>query len=162
MSEAAPTAASPTLVDRVRAAVNAIADPCSIAAGDALGLDDMGLLDAIAIDGDGDVSVRIRLTSPTCVMVGLFATEIEDRVGVLPGVRQVVVSFDGGLDWRPDLMSSQARRRRAERLAQARLRYAGALAAARQDAVPPAVWGPERGVHEETGSPDPSRKGSEG
>jgi metal-sulfur cluster biosynthetic enzyme len=122
--------ASGPLVQKIRAHINDIQDPCSIAAGDALGLEDMGLVEAVEIDGDGIVSVKIRLTSPTCVMVGLFAAEIQDRVSTLPGVRRVDVAFDRGLDWRPEMMSADARRRRAERLAQRHRQYARERAAA--------------------------------
>jgi metal-sulfur cluster biosynthetic enzyme len=130
MSTTAHTASGPTLVQEIRAHINDIHDPCSIATGDALGLEDMGLVEAVDIDGDGTVSVKIRLTSPTCGMVGLFAAEIQDRVGTLPGVRRVDVAFDRGLDWRPDMMSPDARRRRAARLAQLHRQYARELAAA--------------------------------
>jgi metal-sulfur cluster biosynthetic enzyme len=71
-----------------------------------MGLDQMGLIDAIEIGADGDVDVRMRLTSPACLMVGIFKEEIQNAVGAVPGVRHVDVSFDQGLDWTPDLIRS--------------------------------------------------------
>jgi metal-sulfur cluster biosynthetic enzyme len=136
MSTAANTASGPALVDEIKAQINAIEDRCSIAAGDTLGLDDMGLVEAVEIGDDGIVNVRIRLTSPTCIMVGLFKAEIEDRVGTLPGVRRVDVVFDGGLDWRPGMMNADARRRRAARLARAQGRWVGEPAIASSSRPP--------------------------
>jgi metal-sulfur cluster biosynthetic enzyme len=130
VSSTADTASGRPLVDDIRAQINAIEDPCSIAAGDTLGLEDMGLVEAVEIADDGVVDVRIRLTSPTCMMVGLFKAEIEDRVGTVPGVRRVDVAFDRGLDWRPGMMSADARRRRAGRLARAHGRHVGEPATA--------------------------------
>lgn len=108
-----------TLPERIGALLDEIHDPCSVATGDALGLDEMGLVRAVEVGDDGDVHVHIRLTSPTCVMVGFLRTEIHDRVALLPGVRSVEVDFDGGFDWGPELMSAAVRRRRAERFAAA-------------------------------------------
>jgi len=49
------------------------------------------------------------------MMVGFFKTELEDRLGALPGVRSVEVVFDRGFDWMPEMMSPEVRRRRAAR-----------------------------------------------
>ena len=102
--------------ERIAAVLDEIHDPCSIATGDPLGLREMGLVERIDVAADGAVHVGIRLTSPTCIMVGLFRSEIEDRLRAL-GAPAVEVSFDGGLDWSPDDMTEEVRRRRAARLA---------------------------------------------
>jgi metal-sulfur cluster biosynthetic enzyme len=92
--------------------LNSIGDPCSVAHGVAMGLDDMGLVEAVQVDQDGNVEIRLRLTSPTCVMVSYFKIQAEDRVAELPGVRSVTVTTDLGLDWTPEMMSEAATRRR--------------------------------------------------
>lgn len=104
------------LVAAVRARANDIGDPCSVAHGTPMGLDDMGLIEAVDVQPGGRVHVSLRLTSPSCYMVGYFASELVTRVGELPGVSEVTVDSDLGLDWDPSMMSLDAIRRRHESL----------------------------------------------
>jgi metal-sulfur cluster biosynthetic enzyme len=107
----------------VRRALDEVRDPCSVAAGEPLGLDEMGLVESVEIEGEC-VRVALRLTSPSCLMHGVFLDEIERKVGVLAGVGAVETSFDAGLDWDPTMIREDIRqarlRRLRERLAQAR------------------------------------------
>jgi metal-sulfur cluster biosynthetic enzyme len=106
------------VIGEIRRRLNLIGDPCSVAHGVPMGLDDMGLVEAVRIDGEGAVEIRLRLTSPTCMMVGYFRVEAEKQIGSIPGVRSVDVRADHGLDWTPDMMSDAAKtRRRAALLA---------------------------------------------
>ncbi|MBS1675896.1 MAG: DUF59 domain-containing protein [Actinobacteria bacterium] len=102
---------------RIRARIDEIGDPCSVATGTPMGLDEMGLIKAMEISPDGDVRVDMRLTSPSCYQLGYFGTEIERRVGSLTGVRSVTVTYDRGLDWTPSMMSAEAKERRRRSLA---------------------------------------------
>jgi metal-sulfur cluster biosynthetic enzyme len=104
---------------RVRACLHQVKDPCSVATGHPLHLEEMGLVKTVEVDAAaGRVSVDLRLTSPTCVMVGFFVTEIERLVKeALPEITEVAVSFDHGFDWTPEMMSDEVRRARAERFA---------------------------------------------
>lgn len=104
------------LEQMVRDRLNEIQDPCSVAAGAAVGLNDMGLIKAVNASGDGHVRIDLRLTSPTCNMLGFMAEEASSRVRGLSGVRSVQVVADQGLDWSPALMSLAAQARRRERL----------------------------------------------
>jgi metal-sulfur cluster biosynthetic enzyme len=101
------------LVSEIRRELDTIGDPCSVAHGTPMGLDEMGLVEAVHIDAEGNVRICLRLTSPTCVMVGYFGVQARSRIGRLPGVRSVEVTADHGLDWTPGHMSegAQARRR---------------------------------------------------
>ena len=71
----------------------------------------------VEVGVDGGVHVHLRLTLPSCMMVGLLVPQIEDRVQVLPGLRSVEVTHDTGTERRPQLMREDLRRRRAEALA---------------------------------------------
>jgi metal-sulfur cluster biosynthetic enzyme len=106
--------------DELRGAVlgrlNEIKDPCSVAAGVSIGLDDMGVIKSVAISLDGDVRINLRLTSPACHMVAYMTEEAIARVGALPGVRSVEVAPDAGLDWSPTMISRDAQQRRLDRL----------------------------------------------
>jgi metal-sulfur cluster biosynthetic enzyme len=101
----------------IRARIDEIGDPCSVATGTPMGLVEMGLIKQVDIDPDGAVRVDMRLTSPSCYQLGYFSTEIERRVGALPGVSGVEVTYDRGLDWTPSMMSSEAKERRRQTLA---------------------------------------------
>jgi metal-sulfur cluster biosynthetic enzyme len=100
----------------IRRRLNTIGDPCSVANGVPMGLDDMGLVESVDVGPDGDVQIKLRLTSPTCVMVSHFKIQAEELTREIPGVRNVAVRSDLGLDWSPDMMSASARRRRGAAL----------------------------------------------
>jgi metal-sulfur cluster biosynthetic enzyme len=108
------------LEQKIRELADEIKDPCSLATATPLGLDEMGLVERVQIGDTGDVAIAIRLTSPLCVMVGYFRTELRRRVLTLPAVRQVEVTFDRGLDWHPSHMSRDVLRRRASLFARTR------------------------------------------
>jgi metal-sulfur cluster biosynthetic enzyme len=108
--------------DAVREKLREIVDPCSAARGTDNDVISMGLLDSIEIDGT-DVTVQMRLTSPTCFMVPYFIRETEERVGGLEGVDSVTLETDAGMEWQPSMMSEDAKRRREEYLDGLRNKY---------------------------------------
>lgn len=104
----------------IRSELDTIKDPCSVASGTPLGLDEMGLIDSVAITCDGAVTLRLRLTSPFCHMIGFFKVEATRLVLALPGVTAVVVEADNGLDWSPARISPAGQARREVYLAKMR------------------------------------------
>lgn len=107
------------LEQQIRATLDEIKDPCSVAAGTPLGLDEMGLVRDVAIGDAGRVTISLRLTSPFCHMIGFFKIEAIERVGRLPGVVAVELVADNGLDWSPRDMRPSAtrdRQRQVERM----------------------------------------------
>lgn len=107
---------TPPLVEDVRGVLDGIHDPCSVAAGVPMGLDEMGIVKTIAVSDEGEVAVTFRLTSPFCEMVAFMRQETIARVSELPGVSAVVVDHDNGLDWDHDLIAPAAQARRRARL----------------------------------------------
>lgn len=105
------------LKDRIRAQLDEIKDPCSLAAGTPLGLDEMGLVKDVVIDASGDVTIDLRLTSPFCHMIGFFQQEATRRVQALCGAQNVTLRADNGLDWSPGFLSPAAQARRGAHLA---------------------------------------------
>ena len=103
----------------IDAALNSVADPCSVAVHSPMGLIDMGLVEHVVVDG-GEVTVRLRLTSPTCLQVGYFSREVTDRVGALAGVTRVTVTHDLGFDWTPEMIAPEAAVKRENKLLQIR------------------------------------------
>lgn len=115
--------------DAIFARLNTIADPCSVASGHPLGLIDMGLIDSVVVAADGTATVDMRLTSPCCLMIGFFVTEIRKALTGVEGITQVLVKHDVGERW-DDGMIAPAH------LAARRQRFAGMENAARQGGRP--------------------------
>jgi metal-sulfur cluster biosynthetic enzyme len=118
----------------VREKLDGIVDPCSEARGTDISIVEMGLLKRIEVD-DGSVHVELRITSPSCMMVGYFIEQANERVGSLPGVEEVTLSTDAGLSWRDEMMAEAAKERRREHQAALADRYAEERSAV---AAPPA------------------------
>lgn len=101
----------------IRTALDSIEDPCSVAVGLPLGLAEMGLVERVEFaPGSGLVRLHLRLTSPTCMMAGYFATRAQEVLRALPGIEAVQVQIDQGLDWTPDMMTASAQQRRQHSL----------------------------------------------
>ncbi|GAC1574612.1 MAG: hypothetical protein NVS3B24_01990 [Candidatus Dormibacteria bacterium] len=111
--EATPTRA---LEAAILVEIDKIVDPCSACSVAPMGLVEMGLVAKVEISPEGEVDVRLRLTSPTCQMVMYMAKEIISFVSRLPGVAEVRVHADAGIDWDPDMIAPAAAQRRRERL----------------------------------------------
>ena len=116
MSET-PEVWSDNLRSRILEKLNEIHDPCSVAAVFPMGLTEMGLVADVTVTTEGDTSVNLRLTGPSCHMIGYFCEEIENRVRALPGIRNVVITHDVGLEWTPEHMEENTARRRKNMLA---------------------------------------------
>jgi metal-sulfur cluster biosynthetic enzyme len=105
----------------VRAALDGVVDPCSVAAGAPAGLDALGLVRDVQVrDGEGGADVRVTLavTDPGCLMGGPFAASARERLAALPGVARVEVALATRLDWSPaDMAPAYAARLRAARRA---------------------------------------------
>lgn len=97
----------------VRATLNEIVDPCSVAAGAPAGLDDMGLVRSIEITeaaGATTVKVAIAVTEPGCFMIYPFCREAHERLSELERVDTVTVDLDNGANWMPSDMSDAYRK----------------------------------------------------
>jgi metal-sulfur cluster biosynthetic enzyme len=94
----------------IEAILDEIMDPCSISAKAPMSIVEMGLVRAIEIDG-GAVHVRLRFTSPGCLMgLTVFWPEITRRVSELPGVESVAIEIEDSL-WSEDDIRPEARER---------------------------------------------------
>lgn len=93
-----------------------ILDPCSVASVSPMSLLEMGMVREVRISQSGEVDVDLRLSAPSCLMVGVMNKEANRRIGAIDGVTAVRLNPDDGLDWNPDFMAEAAKRRRARRL----------------------------------------------
>lgn len=109
-----------SLREAILSALDEIKDPCSVASGAPLGLVEMGLIKQLDISDTGEVHIGLCLTAPFCHMIAFFQKETTARIGALPGVTQVTLKPDNGLDWTPARMSAAAQERRRQLLDAAR------------------------------------------
>lgn len=106
-------AATDSLALQARNRLDEIVDPCSEARGTDISIVEMGLLKSIEVS-DGHVHIDLRITSPSCMMVGYFIEQAEQRVGALDGVEEVTLSTDAGMTWREEMMAEEALEQRQE------------------------------------------------
>ena len=89
----------------IRALLNDIVDPCSAAAGNPMGLVDMGLVRNLVVSeaGSGGVAVSadVRVTDPNCMMGVVFTAEVRKRLDALPGVASHDIRLSHEFDWTP-------------------------------------------------------------
>ncbi|MGW6898949.1 metal-sulfur cluster assembly factor [Streptomyces sp. NPDC054919] len=97
-----------SLTDEVRAALRTVVDPCSIATGVPINLVDMGLINAISVQGR-DVAVTLQLTSPFCMQIGLMNERMEEALGRIPGIGKIRIEVDHGAEWVPEMMAETSR-----------------------------------------------------
>jgi metal-sulfur cluster biosynthetic enzyme len=101
----------------MRAVLNTIGDPCSVASGTPMGIEELGLIGGLERDADGHVAVAMRMTAPLCHNAGYFKVEVTNRLLELEGVTSVDVTIDNGMDWTPADISPAAQLRRRATLA---------------------------------------------
>lgn len=83
--------------------LHTVQDPCSLGVGSPIDIVDMGLIEKIAISNDGDVTVHLVLTQPTCWYFNDMREHIIHALEDLPSVRTVRVEVFEEL-WSPDRM----------------------------------------------------------
>lgn len=106
----------------IREQLDEIIDPCSEARGTDISIVEMGLLKKIEVN-EGAVHIELRITSPSCMMVGYFIEQANERVGGLSGVEEVTLETDAGLSWSDDMMAEEAMARRHKHQAALAERY---------------------------------------
>jgi metal-sulfur cluster biosynthetic enzyme len=114
----------------IRAALDRVYDPCSLAVNNPLSLLEMGLVRDWHLDAGGALRVRLCVTSPNCMMAPKFVDAARVELGKIDGLAAVDVHVDPTVFWTPELMSERGRRR-------SRLRRARSL---RRAPVRPQQW----------------------
>ena len=103
------------LVAQVKLGLKTAIDPCSVAAGTPMNLVEMGLVDDVTVNDDGEIAISLSLTSPSCMMLGQIMEQIDAVVTPLNGGKRPYIGFDDGLTWTPDRITGEARVRRETR-----------------------------------------------
>jgi metal-sulfur cluster biosynthetic enzyme len=69
---------------------------------------DLGLVYDIDVQ-DGDVKLVMTLTTPACPIGPMVTEQIEETIGLLPGIRNVDIEWTFDPPWSPERMSDEAR-----------------------------------------------------
>ena len=78
----------------IRRALHQICYPCSIAAQAPVSILDMGLVRDWDIDDEGNLTVRMALTSPSCTMGPHMIRAAEQLLSAVPGLKSARVEVD--------------------------------------------------------------------
>jgi FeS assembly SUF system protein len=70
---------------------------------------DLGLIYEVKVEPSADVYVKMTLTSPMCPAAGTLPGEVEDKIVMLPGVKNVKVDVVWEPTWNKDMMTEAAR-----------------------------------------------------
>jgi metal-sulfur cluster biosynthetic enzyme len=93
----------------IRRALHQICDPCSIAAQAPVSILDMGLVRDWDIDDEGNLTVRMALTSPSCTMGPHMIRAAEQLLSAVPGLKSARVEVDPNVFWTPADMTGAGR-----------------------------------------------------
>jgi len=70
---------------------------------------DLGLIYRLEIDDDGNVSIRMTLTTPACPVAGAMPGQVECAVNAVPGVRNTTVELVWDPPWSRDRLDDSTR-----------------------------------------------------
>jgi len=74
-----------------------------------LNIVDLGLVYEVSVR-DEEVNVKVTLTAPGCGMGGMIATDAEEKILELPGVKEAKVELVWDPPWNPSLISPDGRK----------------------------------------------------
>jgi FeS assembly SUF system protein len=70
---------------------------------------ELGLIYEISISDEADVKVLMTLTSPNCPVAESLPQEVQDRVGLVAGVRNSAVELTFEPPWDQTMLSDEAK-----------------------------------------------------
>lgn len=70
---------------------------------------DLGLIYDVTVDKKGNVNIKMTLTSIGCPLFDLIANPIREKVGELPGIKDVKVELTFEPPWSTDRMTEEAK-----------------------------------------------------
>ena len=70
---------------------------------------ELGLIYDIQVSDEGDVEIKMTLTSPNCPVAETLPVEVEEKVKIVEEVRNVKVNITFDPPWTKDMMSEEAK-----------------------------------------------------
>ena len=74
-----------------------------------LNIYDLGLIYGVEVADDGQVDVKMTLTSPGCPVGGMIVDEVNEKLGMVGGVTSVHVDLVWDPPWSPEVMTDEAK-----------------------------------------------------
>jgi metal-sulfur cluster biosynthetic enzyme len=74
---------------------------------------DLGLIYSVECSNEGDISVVMTLTTPSCPSGGWIHEGIKEALTGLPGAKNIDVQLVFDPQWTPEMLSEEARRKLA-------------------------------------------------
>ena len=69
---------------------------------------DLGLVYKVGVD-EGDIHILLTLTTPACPIGPMIVEQINENIGLIPGVKDVDVEITFDPAWNPEMMTDEAR-----------------------------------------------------
>jgi metal-sulfur cluster biosynthetic enzyme len=70
---------------------------------------DLGLVYDITVNNGDSVHLLLTLTTPACPIGPMVTEQIQETLGLIPGVKDVDIEWTFDPAWGPDMMSDEAR-----------------------------------------------------
>jgi metal-sulfur cluster biosynthetic enzyme len=70
---------------------------------------DLGLIYGVKVNGK-KVNVKMTFTTPACPLLQYIVSDVEEKVGKITGVEEVVVSLTWDPPWNPDRISAEGKK----------------------------------------------------
>lgn len=70
---------------------------------------ELGLIYQLKVDDDGNVYIKMTLTSPACPVAGSLPPEVKSKVKKVKDVKDVIVDLVWEPPWDKDMMSEEAK-----------------------------------------------------
>jgi FeS assembly SUF system protein len=70
---------------------------------------ELGLVYDVDVAEDGEVKIKMTLTSPACPVAGSLPGEVQAKVEKVPGVRRAEIELAWEPAWNPSMMTDAAR-----------------------------------------------------
>jgi metal-sulfur cluster biosynthetic enzyme len=70
---------------------------------------DLGLVYDITVNNGDSVHLLLTLTTPACPIGPMVTDQIQETLGLIPGVKDVDIEWTFDPAWGPDMMSDEAR-----------------------------------------------------
>lgn len=106
MTETAPADLPKALRDPIMAALGTVYDPEV-----PVDIVQFGLVYGLDIGKEGDVTLTMSLTSPSCPAAQSIPKECESKIATIAGVKSVTVNVVWDPPWGPEMISPEGRRK---------------------------------------------------
>ncbi len=70
---------------------------------------ELGMIYSIEVDAEGNVKIRMTLTTPACQVAGSLPGQVKERIEQVYGVKSVDLELVWDPPWSMDMMSEEAK-----------------------------------------------------